>query len=238
MGGYYDDLHVGNFGEVAAFSFYGSHHITTGGVGGALATHSEEIYNYAKSATHWGRNDYALLNDRYEKFSKRYWYETLGSDYQMTEIQAAFGIAQMATLHKANEKRSQRFRELTKYFNDLEDYFHLPCTDSGRAASSWFCYPLTIKPDAPFNRREFATYLIENKIEIRPIFTGDILKHPAFKALATFQKRIMGSGVHALFVGYNGLFLPAWGMSDGEMEYMMDVLDNFFHRYIQTTLED
>jgi CDP-6-deoxy-D-xylo-4-hexulose-3-dehydrase len=66
MGGYYDGLHVGNFGHVAAFSFYGSHHVTTAGVGGALATHIGEMYDYAKSATHWGRNDYALLDDPYE----------------------------------------------------------------------------------------------------------------------------------------------------------------------------
>jgi CDP-6-deoxy-D-xylo-4-hexulose-3-dehydrase len=229
MGGYYDGLHVGNFGYVSAFSFYGSHHVTTAGVGGALATHSEEIYNYAKSATHWGRNDYALLNDDYERFSKRYWYETLGSDYQMTEIQAAFGIIQMARLDAANGKRLQRFMELSRYFRDLEDYFYLPYSDSDEAAPSWFCYPVTIKQDAPFSRREFATYLMENKIEIRPIFTGDILAHPAFVKLPGDRKVLFRDRPkNAALIGNNGLFLPAWGMSDGEMDYMMGVLERFF----------
>jgi CDP-6-deoxy-D-xylo-4-hexulose-3-dehydrase len=235
MGGYYDGLHVGNFGHVAAFSFYGSHHVTTGGVGGALATHSEEIYHHAKSATHWGRNDYALLNDPYEKFSRRYWYETLGSDYQMTEIQAAFGIAQMARLDEANEKRLQRFMELKRFFRrtGFENFFYMPYTDSDEAAPSWFCLPLTIKPDVPFDRREFATYLIENKIEIRPIFTGDILEHPAFRGLSAYQKILFcDQSKNADLIGKNGLFLPAWGMSDGEMEYMIDVLDRFFVRLV------
>jgi CDP-6-deoxy-D-xylo-4-hexulose-3-dehydrase len=229
MGGYYDGLHVGNFGHIAAFSFYGSHHITTAGVGGALATHNEEIYNYAKSATHWGRNDYALLNDPYEKFSRRYWYETLGSDYQMTELQAAFGIAQMARLDSANEKRAQRFAELDKYFSDLKDYFYLPRTDNTRANPSWFCYPLTIKPNAPFDRREFATYLIENKIEIRPTFTGNILKHPIAYKFPQSSMKTFGSK-NADLIGNNGLFLPAWGMSNGEMAYMLKVLDEFFNK--------
>jgi CDP-6-deoxy-D-xylo-4-hexulose-3-dehydrase len=224
MGGYYDGLHVGNFGHVAAFSFYGSHHVTTAGVGGALATHSEEIYNYAKSATHWGRNDYALLNDTYEKFAKRYWYETLGSDYQMTEIQAAFGIIQMARLDRANEKRAQRFAELAEYFSDLEDCFYLPHTDSDRAEPSWFCYPITIKPNAPFTRREFATYLISNKIEIRPIFTGNILKHPMAEKFPPDGLKTFGSK-NADLTGVNGLFLPSWGMSDEEMAYMLKVLN-------------
>lgn len=228
MGGYYDGLHVGNFGHVAAFSFYGSHHVTTAGVGGALVTHHEEIYSYAKSATHWGRNDYAELDGVYEKFARRYWYETLGSDYQMTEIQAAFGIAQMARLDRANEKRAQRKAELARYFSDLEDYFYLPwVADSG---PSWFCYPLTIKPDAPFGRREFATYLIENKIEIRPIFTGNILEHPAFHEEMKRKTRLFqGQTENADLIGENGLFLPAWGMSDGEMAYMLDVIDQFFN---------
>jgi CDP-6-deoxy-D-xylo-4-hexulose-3-dehydrase len=233
MGGYYDGLHVGNFGHIAAFSFYGSHHVTTAGVGGALATHSEEIYNYAKSATHWGRNDYALLGDQYEKFSRRYWYETLGSDYQMTEIQAAFGIIQMARLDRANEKRSLRFWELALYFSQFDDYFHLPyAAESGDAMPSWFCYPLTIKPEAPFDRREFATYLIENKIEIRPIFTGNILEHPAFSRLPPHRKMLFNDqSRNADLIGTNGLFLPAWGMSDGEMAYMMEVLSAFFRLY-------
>lgn len=232
MGGYYDGLHVGNFGHVASFSFYGSHHVTTAGVGGALATHSEEIYNYAKSVTHWGRNDYSSLGDLYEKFSKRYWYETLGHDYQMTEIQAAFGIVQMARLNKANRKRAQRFSELDRYFQNLEDYFYLPLTwpsEDDRAEPSWFCYPLTIKREAPFDRREFATHLIENKIEIRPLFTGNILDHPAFERLPEDRKMLFNDqSKNADLIGGNGLFLPAWGMSDSEMEYMIEVLDKFF----------
>jgi CDP-6-deoxy-D-xylo-4-hexulose-3-dehydrase len=229
MGGYYDGLHVGNFGHVAAFSFYGSHHVTTAGVGGALATHSEEIYDYAKSATHWGRNDYALLDDQYEKFSRRYWYETIGSDYQLTEIQAAFGIIQMARLNKANERRAKRFAELDQYFSQYADLFYLPSTDSARAAPSWFCYPLTIKPDAPFDRWHFGTHLIENKIEIRPLFTGNMLNHPAFRRLPEHSRVLFrNQSKNADLIGINGLFLPAWGMSDGEMGYMLEVLNEFF----------
>jgi CDP-6-deoxy-D-xylo-4-hexulose-3-dehydrase len=167
MGGYYDGLHVGNFGTVAAFSFYGSHHITTAGVGGALVT------------THWGRTDYDdldSLNDPYGKFEKRYWYETLGADYQMTEFEAAFGIVQMARLDKRNSVRIDRFLQLNRFLSrtGFERFFYMPYTDSDEAAPSWFAYPLTIKPDAPFGRREFATHLIENKIEIRPLFTGNV----------------------------------------------------------------
>ena len=233
LGGYYNGWHVGSFGDVATFSFYGSHHITTAGVGGALMTYNPEIYDVAKSMTHWGRADYSKLADPYEKFSRRYWYETVGYDYQMTELQAAFGLAQLHRLSKANELRAKRFCELDRYFreNNLNSYFYLPRTGTDEATPSWFAYPLTIKPEAPFNRKEFAIHLIESKIEIRPLFTGDILKHPAFARIPEDKKFSVGPLTMAKWTGHNSLFLPAWGMSDGEMNYMLNVLDTFFERY-------
>lgn len=234
LGGYYDGKHVGSFGEVAAFSFYGSHHITTGGVGGALMTNNAKVYDLAKSMTHWGRTDYSLITDVYKRFSKRYWYETLGYDYQMTELQAAFGIAQLGRLDKANELRMKRFYELDRFFSvklHLDNYFYLPYTDSDEAAPSWFAYPLTIKPHAPFDRHELVTYLIANKIEIRPLFTGNILSHPAFRRLSNEQVRLVGALVKSVWIGRRSLFLPAWGMSDGEMAYMLEVLEKFFEDY-------
>jgi CDP-6-deoxy-D-xylo-4-hexulose-3-dehydrase len=239
LGGYYDDKHVGSFGHVAAFSFYGSHHITTGGVGGALLTDDAKIYDIAKSLTHWGRNDYDQLPAGYKKFSRRYWYDTMGYDFQMTELQAAFGIVQLARVPKANVTRRQRFAELDQFFreNDLADYFYLPETDSIEAAPSWFAYPITVKESAPFRRKEFAMHLLANKIEIRPLFTGNILKHPAFRLL-TDDRRAVQSGPSTVAdrIGKNALFLPAWGMSDGEMAYLLEVLAAFLMPYKQNPL--
>jgi CDP-6-deoxy-D-xylo-4-hexulose-3-dehydrase len=130
----------------------------------------------------------------------------------------------------------QRFVELEDFFSrtGFENFFHMPRKCSNRAEPSWFCYPVTIRPDAPFDRREFATYLMSNKIEIRPLFTGNILKHPAFGPLVTDKKARLfkGQSENANLIGNNGLFLPAWGMSDGEMEYMIDVLERFFKKYM------
>ena len=144
-------------------------------------TGSAKIYEIAKSMTHWGRTDYSQIEDTYERFSKRYWYDTLGYDYQMTEIQAAFGIAQMNRLKSGNADRRLRFDQLDGFFQQYTDCFHLPSSSRSQfeIKPSWFAYPLTIKRSSPFGRKQLATYLIENKIEIRPLFTGNIIKHPA-----------------------------------------------------------
>lgn len=231
LGGYYGKYHVGTFGDIAAFSFYGSHHITTGGVGGAFITKRQDMYDIAKSMTHWGRTDYDTLSDTYQKFEKRYWYDTLGHDYQMTELQAAWGIAQLDRVKEANALRLERRGELDWFFreNGLDRFFYLPYNGSENAEPSWFAYPITIKEDAPFSRRELATYLIAHKIEIRPIFTGNILRQPAFRDLVKEGRAILDGGTKwADLIGSNGLFLPAWGMADEAMDYMLGVLDTFF----------
>lgn len=221
--------HVGNFGEVAAFSFYGSHHATTGGVGGALATNRQDIYDYAKSATHWGRNDYDQFSEAYELFEHRYTYDTLGHDYQMTELQAAFGVAQLERVTAANVRRKEVFREIDSYFrlNGLDKFLHLPYCHP-KASPSWFAYQITIRDEAPFSRRNLAEHLISNLIEIRPIFTGNITKHPAYRRLGAGSIKVFGSTDNADLIDRNGLFIPSWGMSEGELAYMLEVLDNFF----------
>lgn len=231
IGSLYKGRHVGNFGNAAALSFYGSHHITTGGVGGALITNSEVIYAFAKSCTHWGRNDYDLIADTYERFVRRYWYDTVGSDYQMTELQAAFGIAQAERVTKANARRKVVFAEIDQHFygQGLNEYFSMPYSVNSSVEPSWFGYPLTIKEAAPFSRRDFATFLIANKIEIRPIFTGNILRHPAFNSVKVNVVGNVGETSNADLIGANGLFLPAWGMSEGELGYMLGVIDKFFN---------
>ena len=82
---------MGTFGVAAAFSFYGSHHITTAGVGGALLTDDADLHHIAYSMAFWGRQ-FVATGDPYYDFTQRYTYETLGYDMQMTEIQAAFGL--------------------------------------------------------------------------------------------------------------------------------------------------
>lgn len=227
LGGYlgrrYKGQHVGKAGDVAALSFYGSHHVTTAGVGGALLTDDSDIYAQALSMAYWGRNDYSLIENEYERFERRYWYTTSGYDMQMTEMQAGFGIAQLDRLTEANKVREYRFDQLSDYFVQYEDWFVLPEQADPTATPSWFAFPITIKPDAPFSRRQFAEYLIRHKIEIRPIFTGDITQHPAFRRYHGW----FGIATNARLAGANGLFLPAWGMSDPEMEYMLGVLEGF-----------
>lgn len=222
LGGYYADQHVGNFGDVAAFSFYGSHHITTAGVGGALVTDDDEIYDQAVSMVHWGRVRSDQMTDVVERFNHRYWYQTIGYDMQMTELQAAFGLAQMTRLDEANKLRRKRWHQLRDYFEPHGDRFVLPEHGSALSDPSWFGFPITVKADSDLKRNDLVRHLIENKIGIRPIFTGAIVDHPAF---SQFKGNQAGNPTNARYIGKHGLFLPSWGMPDNQFDYLIGVLE-------------
>lgn len=220
MGGYFDGKHVGSFGDFAAFSFYGSHHITAGGVGGAIGTKNKRFSKLAKSIIFWG-HDY----DVEQTFLNRYESATIGSDFQMSALQARFALSQMKRLPEFVEARKKQFKEMSELFGQY-NFFHLPQTTSHKADPSWFCYPLRIKDDAPFTRENFVYYLKNNNVEIRPIMCGNILRQKPFQ---TIDRVVLNDGKFPVGdqVMSNGLFIPCWGMPDNQREDYHRILKEF-----------
>ena len=231
IGSYFDGKHTGSFGDFGAFSFYGSHHITTAGVGGAIGINNEELSKLAKSIIFWGHN-YDIHNNKntHTSFLNRYATQTIGSDFQMSGIQAGFGLAQIERLPQFIKERKNQFQELEKIFHEKgEEYFVLPTSDS-KSEPSWFCYPLVVKEDSPFSREEFVDYLTKNYVEIRPIMCGNILKQIPFakakKITLNDEKFIVGNSIEE-----RGFFIPSWGMPENEKQDYHSVLENFLDSY-------
>ena len=58
--------------------------------------------------------------------------------------------------------------------------FIIPRQDK-KVTTQWLAFPLTIKKDAPFTRLEIVTFLEENNIQTRPVFSGVITKQKGFE---------------------------------------------------------
>jgi len=226
LGSRYAGQHVGTFGAAAAFSFYGSHHITTAGVGGALLTGDGDLHHLIHSMAFWGRQ-FTETGDPYHDFTQRYTYETLGYDMQMTEIQAAFGLAQMQRLWAMNEQRSAQFGKTDEFMSAYEEHFVLPVRHRD-AQPSWFGYPLLIRESAPFDREAFARHLLDNRIEIRPLFAGNIIRQPAYNQVLSV---IVGDLTQSDRNLERALFLPVWGgMTDEMTAHLFTVIEEFMTR--------
>lgn len=88
---------VGAFGDAAAFSFCQDKIITTGGEGGLLVLDDEEAWRRAWSYKDHGK-DYEAVHHRRHPPGFRWVHEGIGTNWRMTEMQAAIGRQQLTKL--------------------------------------------------------------------------------------------------------------------------------------------
>jgi len=117
-GATYKGCPVGSFGDVAAFSFCQDKTMTTGGEGGMVVTNSREIWSKVWSYKDNGKSYEAVYchNDPNPGQAFRWLHESFGTNWRMTEMQAAIGRIQLHKLSKWIEKRRRNADILTKAF--------------------------------------------------------------------------------------------------------------------------
>ena len=76
-----------------------------------------------------------------------------------------------------------------KFFNKYKNYFIIPKVNKN-VKTNFLAYPIIIKENKKFNRKKLQVFLENNSIQTRPIFTGNILRHPAFKNLVNKQNKL------------------------------------------------
>lgn len=181
----------GDYSDIITTSFYGSHIITAGGGGGMLLFDKSEWIDQAKVLRGWGRSsstfgDSEDISKRFStkidgiQYDAKFIFTAIGYNFLPIEMGSAFGNAQLDKINHFKSIRKRNFKRLYKFFTKYSSFFYLPIQDE-KAETSWLAFPLTIKEDSPFTRLEFVTYLEQNNIQTRPIFTGNILKQPGFK---------------------------------------------------------
>lgn len=88
---------VGTFGDISAFSFCQDKIISTGGEGGMLLTRNPEYWEFAWSFKDHGKN-YTAMHAKDPAPGFRWVHDSLGTNWRMTEMQAAIGLIQLSKL--------------------------------------------------------------------------------------------------------------------------------------------
>lgn len=109
---------VGSFGDVAAFSFCQDKIMTTGGEGGMLTTNDASLWQRAWSYKDHGKSYDAVYRRRHPP-GFRWLHESLGSNWRMTEMQAAIGLVQLTRLPAWLAARRANAKILTEAFRRL-----------------------------------------------------------------------------------------------------------------------
>ena len=226
----------GKFTDVATTSFYASHIVTAAGFGGMACFNDKKLYEEAKILRGWGRSS-ATFNeseDIKKRFSAKvsgipydgkYIFLKMGYNFLPSEISAAFGLQQIKKLNNNISIRTKNFKYLKNFFSRFQEYVNLPITNLN-ARTPWLAFPLTIKKNKKFNRRDMQIYFEKNNIQTRTIFTGNILRQPIMKNLK--YKSIKNSSLISDNVMENGILLGCHhGMKLNDLKYMCKIFINF-----------
>ena len=229
--GYYSDMSI--------TSFYGSHIINCAGNGGALAVNNKKVMEKAKLLRSWGRSS-SLFDEKSEAIENRFnvdldgidydakfVFETIGYNLEGNELGASFGMVQLEKLDQNITSRQINFEIQCKFFDNYPNYFSNPQETYG-SNTAWLAFPILIKEDAPFTRKEFQIFLEKRNIQTRVVFTGNILRQPMCQNIS---KKVLDEGYpNADRVMARGVLLP---LHHGMTESMFNRLHSTIHKFIE-----
>ncbi len=155
-GAEYKGRKVGSFGDISCFSFYANKIITTG-EGGMCLTNNEHLTEKMR-----------LLRDHGANPHKRYWFDVIGFNFRMTNLQAAIGVAQMEKLASFIERK----REIAATYNSLLGNVRglvLP-TEMPWAKNVYWMYSLLIENGFELDKDSLIRRLGKAGVETRPLF--------------------------------------------------------------------
>ena len=237
LGAEYNGQKVGTFGDIGTLSFYPAHHITMG-EGGAVFTNRSVLKRALESIRDWGRDCYCepgkdntcnkrfcqQLGDLPFGYDHKYTYSHVGYNLKITDMQASVGLSQLKHLPKFIEKRQENFDILFNGLKEFEEFFILPKV-SPKAKPSWFGFPITIRPNAPFTRNKLVEFLDENKIGTRLLFGGNLLKQPYMK---NQNYKIIGDLKNSDIVVNNTFWFGVYpGLGAEELNYVLEIFRKF-----------
>ncbi len=105
-GAMYKGRPVGSIGHIGAFSFCQDKIMTTGGEGGMITTNDESLWKKAWAYKDHGKSYDAVHADTHPP-GFRWLHESFGTNFRMTEMQAAIGIEQLLKLPEWKASRQK-----------------------------------------------------------------------------------------------------------------------------------
>ena len=237
LGSRYRGKLTGTFGHLATISFYPAHHITMG-EGGCVVTDDERLARIARSIRDWGRDCYCAGGENNtcgKRFSQqfgtlppgydhKYVYSHIGYNLKVTDMHAAIGCAQLKKLDGFIAMRQANFQRITEMLKPYKDRLMLPAATE-HSDPAWFGFVITVRKDAGFTRTDLARFLEANRVETRNLFSGNLLRHPAFEGI---PHRVVGDLINTDMVMNNTFFIGVYPGLDGpQLDYMADVFARF-----------
>ena len=232
-GAVYKGRRIGTLGDMAAYSLYLAHIITTI-EGGIVTTDREDFAEMLRSLRVHGRackcascvlNTAGGYCEKRFKHGKdiRFIFERVGYSSKMNEVEAAVGLGSLEEYDHIIEKRRHNLLTMIEKLGEFSDYvFSVKQEEHEKIGPH--ALPVIVKEDAPFSRDELVEHLERNGIETRDLFSSMPTQCPGFAYLG-YQ---LGEFPNAEYAGDNGLHIGVHqDIGDEHIDYFIDVVREF-----------
>ena len=224
MGAEYNGRQTGTFGIMGTFSTFFSHHMATM-EGGFVTTDDEELYHILLSLREhgWTRNlpqQNHVSNKDDDWFEESFRFVLPGYNVRPVEMSGAIGIEQLKKLPSFLKQRRENAKLFVELFKDNPDFIIQKDIDN----SSWFGFSLIIKTGSSLKRKDVINKLQENKIDCRPIVTGNFTRNDVMKY---FDYEIHKELKSANYLHENGFFVGNSHIClENELKILLSILSN------------
>jgi len=234
-GAFYKGKQAGSLADMAAFSTYVAHIITTG-EGGVVTTDNEQYAEILRSLRSHGRNctcKHCILNSGATYCDKRFrgdggedirfTFDRIGYSCKMNELEAAIGIGAMDVYGEILKKRHDNLIHVLERFDRFDPWLSTIREESHEQIGP-HAIPIIINEGAPFTRARLTQFLETNGIETRTLFVSMPTQCPGFANLGY----TLGQFPIAEYMGEHGIHVGVHqDVGIPEMEYLLDLLDDF-----------
>lgn len=163
------------------------------------------------------------LGDLPEGYDHKYIYSEIGYNLKPTDLQAAIGTVQADRIDDFHARRQHNFDRLYAGLKAYEEFLLLPKAYPD-AEPAWFAFPLTVRGGVV--RSELVAWLEESLIETREIFSGNILRQPAYRDVV---HRVQGDLHRSDVVMRDTFFIGVYpGLTDEILDFVLERFREFF----------
>ena len=206
FGTLYKGRHVGTFGDISTFSFFGNKTITTG-EGGMVVTNDKTL---SERSRHYKGQGLAA--------HREYWHDVIGYNYRMTNVAAAIGLAQLERADELIDKKRRLAELYREALSGLPVEMQAEQVDTRH--SYWMISVLVKDPEL---RDPLRAHMAADGIETRPLFypvhtmpmyDRSYRRHPVAEDLA-----------------WRGMNLPSWpGLQPEQVKTIAASMASFLTR--------
>lgn len=239
-GAVYKNKNVGTLGDMAAYSLYLAHIVTTV-EGGIVVTDREDFEEILRSLRAHGRAckcKVCVLNTTSGYCTKRFQYgdnrdirflsERIGYSAKMNELEAAVGLGNLYNYNEIIRKRRRNLLYLLERFERFSPYL-VTIGEEPEEKIGPHALPIIVQEEASFTRAELTDYLEKHGIETRTLFASMPTQCPGYK----FLGHKLGEFPNAEYIGENGIHIGVHqNIEEEHIRYFILIVEKFLTQYL------